>query len=369
MSSKLESLKWEIARLIPRDGNESKRLSKTLDKLFSELAVCNADNFEAILPVGSMDMGQVEIQWSKLSFGEDYEVSSTITGDDPVSGGHFELNTTEKDETIEKIEEQIAALGESDADVEMGKKLEELKENIENADPEYTELMWDYSWQPNNREVDKELADRIPQVTWVEKLDSKYTKYTDRDGDPIPGATAASGTYLTLSCIGQDNGPSLMAYAILAFGSVPEQYMSYWNSQLDWTRHVIGDTCFLECAKKLGVEKVLKKKFHQIKVERAEASRIQKAKEAKSEIIRKQPLREDLRKLLQATVTEDDDGQNIRLYESCNLIYHNVTKPLVISKKAADHKKAKSILKGLARISDAWDRFTKTTEILDVKPE
>lgn len=369
MSSKLESLKWEIARLIPKDGYESKQLSKTLDKLFSKLAVCNADNFEAILPVSSMEMGAVEIQWSKLSFGEDYEVSSTITGDDPVSGGHFELNTTEKDETIEKIEEQIAALGESDADVEMGKKLEELKENIENADPEYTELMWDYSWQPNNREVDKELADRIPQVTWVEKLDSKYTKYTDRDGDPIPGATAASGTYLTLSCIGQDNGPSLMAYAILAFGSVPEQYMSYWNSQLDWTRHVIGDTCFLECAKKLGVEKVLKKKFHQIKAERAKASRIQKAKEAKIAILRKQPLREDLRKLLQDTVTEDDDGQDIRLYESYNLIHKNVTKPLVISKKAADRKKAKSILKGLDRVYSAWDRYTKTTEILDVKPE
>lgn len=58
MSSKLESLKWEVNRLIPKEGKASKRLNKTLDKLFGELAVWNADNFEAILPVRSMEMGE-----------------------------------------------------------------------------------------------------------------------------------------------------------------------------------------------------------------------------------------------------------------------------------------------------------------------
>jgi hypothetical protein len=312
--SRIESLQWEVNALCGDKTPARRRLAKAVNRLFAELKVLNEDNFDAILPTRHVDMGAVEISWSDLMYGDDYETSASITFENPFTGYWDEMDVAKRDDEVEKLEEKISELdaqidklrGAAKASVEKKRdKFQELLVNIQKADHEYAELMWNTSWQPFGDDVDKEIAARIPQITWVEKL--------SEDG-------IAPGTYLTLTCIGQDNGPALMAYVILAHGVMPEQYLSYWRD-LSWTSHVIGLDVLRECADKMGIRPALERR---LKRDRAEAKRKRKQAEkeaAEKAKIRATPLGDDLRTFLEKQVAADPE---IRLCDIRNKLIDHI---------------------------------------------
>jgi hypothetical protein len=316
MSTKLESLKYAVRRLIPSTGEKSEELNKALDQLFAKLTEVNKHNFDAILPLRQFDMGQVEIHWPDMAYGEDYVCHESINYEDPVEGRWVTADAADRDELIEKIDEEIdglkrlalsgAALSAAPAKLGTLLALVALKDNIEQADAEPTELMWNYSWRPDDRTVDKSIVNTIPQITWVAKLTDSASQLVDSNGDAIPGAAAASGTYLTLSCIGQDNSPALMAYAVLAFGVVPEQYSRCWQD-LTWTRAVIGDRCLRACATKLGVLPALEYHDQQEAAKKRHDAKAFAEAEARKEAIRRRPLSRKLAAFLKAEVNIDVD--------------------------------------------------------------
>ena len=285
MTSKIDSLKWDVLNFAFDPATRDK-----INEMFNALAKENANNFEAILPVAHVDMHITSINWCEKSLGEDYETQSWYTFEDPVTGFEECVSAEKREELLEQVEDDLAdadqdapyrleALMDLAGDINGAndaldwmkeqklpgyrgvqnirkylpalrnaievlkpaakkvKDLEKLKENIEDAESEYSELLWNLSWRPYGDDVNTGLIDRIPQVGWGRLLNSD-------EGD---------GSYLTLTCCGQDNGPALMAYVILEHGVVPHDYVKYWTGERGWTRNVIGTDLFLECAEKLGV--------------------------------------------------------------------------------------------------------------------
>jgi len=299
MLPRIDALKHDVLRFVPATN---KALTKQVNELFVKLRKLNAANFDAILPIEPIDMHAQQIEWSNMSYGEDYETSCTYTYQDPITGSYEEVTPDERTERLEKVEEAIDAC----KSAKKLAKLEELKSAIEDAEPEYAELMWNTSWQPWGRDVDKSIAESVPQVTWVEKLTDMSSDTHDRNGDPIEGCGAEAGTYLTLTCIGQDNGPALMAYTVLAHGVVPAGDERYWTRDRGWTEHVIGRSCFLACARKLGVEKELKAAFKADAKQAKLRAEEQKRREAEQARIRVIPFSKPLGTALLEAFKEDE---------------------------------------------------------------
>lgn len=298
MTAKIDSLKYDVLHFIP---DNKPKLRKQAEELFGKLRKVNANNFEAILPIEHVDMNAQQIEWSNLCYGEDYETSCTYTYEDPITEQWEEVTSEERDDRLRAVEQAI----EDCRSVRKREKLEALQRAIEDADRETAELMWNTSWQPYGRDVDKGIAEMVPQVTWVEKLTDTASETHDRNGDPIEGCGAEAGTYLTLTCIGQDNGPALMAYVILAHGVVPAGYERYWTRDRYWAEHVIGRQCFMQCAKKLGVEKELKAAFKADAEAAKKRLEEQKRVEAKKAEIRKLEFSAEFKSIAMAAYEAD----------------------------------------------------------------
>jgi hypothetical protein len=315
----IESLKWDVLKFASDPA-----LKATLETAFAQLVTDNATNFEAILPLRHVDMHAQQIHWYSMTQGEDYETARWYTYKDPFTGSYEEVTDEVRDERLDEARDCLAA-AEEDAEcgdhvvalrdvhtainsardaidfckergfdgskhlhgllrflpalekllnevtprAETYAQVAKLVENIEDADSESSELMWNTSWQPYGDDVDKDIANRVPQVCWVQK--------TTEDSDD---------TFLTLTCIGQDNGPALMAYVVLAHGVVPIDYVRYWTRERDWTQHVIGTDLFLECAEKLGVKPQLEAVLAQDEKERKErAAKAEADRKAREEMI------------------------------------------------------------------------------------
>ena len=293
MTKAIDSTKYDVLRYIPYNmvGDARAVWESKVNALFDELGPLNKYNFEAHLPICNVDMGARQTNWGELSYGEDYETSETVNYQDPFTGYGESCSVTQRDEILEKCEEELERLDGlkrmSKKQKEEYKNWEELKDNLERADAEIDELMWNTSWAPYGDSVKKDLAERIPQLTWV----------TDLREDQ---------TYLTLSCIGQDNGPALMAYVILAHQVVPKQFAKYWTSSSDreWTQYVIGKACFMECAKVLGVEDILKYNLEKDQQERDAEKRRAEEREREHEEVRNTPATPAFLKLLKKLVKE-----------------------------------------------------------------
>lgn len=293
MTKAIDSTKYDVLRYVPYGLEETTRkvLETKVNALFEELGALNEYNFEAHLPIREVDMGARQTNWGTLSYGEDYETSETVNYQDPFTGYGESCSVTQREETIEKCDDEIERLDGlkrmSKKQKEEYKKWEELKDNLERADTEIDELMWNTCWAPYGDSVDKALAERIPQLTWVTDLREDHT-------------------YLTLSCIGQDNGPALMAYVILSHQVVPRQFAKYWtsSSEREWTQYVIGKTCFMECAKVLGVEDLLKYHLEKDQQARDTDKRLAEERERKHEEVRNTPATPAFLKLLKKLVKE-----------------------------------------------------------------
>jgi hypothetical protein len=266
--------------------------------LFETLTEVNALNFEAILPIQHVDMCTQTICWSDRQY-DTYETPVTYQFEDE-NGEYQELTRDERDEALEKYQYLIDELEEkpklSAKNTKRLKALEDAKDRLDNADPEGVELMWNTSWQPySDDEVDYAVAERIPNLTWVKSL----------EGDD------AGQSYITISSIGQDNGPALMAYVALAHGVVPAPYVKYWTQERDWTRHVIGTACFEACAEKLGVLPQLKKVLKRDETEKRRAKR-----KAERALLRKEALRKKrpCKKFLDVLWRHHDAGDSSPVY-------------------------------------------------------
>lgn len=279
--SKIEDAINNVRSLIRKD---SPKLTEHVTAVRTELEKQNRSNLEAHLLVRHVDMCPVQVDWSRMQYGEHYETDvsynvsdlgedyESLTRDqfydlrDRLSNYRDELNT---------VLDAAGALKLTGLEPTLTKALEALDHGI-NADPEYPELMWNTMWRPYGDDVDKAIIDRIPGITWVDILDN-----TDQFVDP--------GTYMTLTTIGQDMGPSLMAYVVLSHGIVPSQYVRYWTD-LEYTQYVIGKSILAECAEKLGVtailDRTLARNARQKEIRRQQAER----REARLAARRQKPL-------------------------------------------------------------------------------
>lgn len=269
MTKAIDKAKYEVLQYVPYDlkGEERTVLEAKVTALFEELGTLNKYNFAAHLPTGEVDMGARSVNWGELQYGEDYETEQTVNYEDPFTKSWESCSTISRDKLIEQCEEKMDELDslpkQTKKQAAEYKNWETLKDNLERADTEIEELMWNTSWAPFGDSVDTDIVDQIPQLTWV----------TDLREDQ---------NYVTLSCIGQDNGPALMAYVALAHGFISPSHVRYWDSQSsrEWTRHVIGTTCFMKVAETLGVKDLLE--YHLDKDEKARKQAQKEAEDRKN---------------------------------------------------------------------------------------
>lgn len=259
MTTAIETLERHTVSL----ARDNPKLKKAAEAVFQDLKKANADNLEALLPIRDVDLGRVEMRWNELDY-EDIEVECTYSYDDPITGEREEgLTSEERDSRLDLAKEA--------RDAQKGPALErayqELVDAIEDAEETRTELMWNYSWRPYGDDVDLELANSIPQLT---------------------GVTYKNDKYLTLSSIGQDNGPALMAYVALAHKCIDRDHTHHLTTDngLEWTSHVIGRTWLMKVAKALGVEKQIKAKLASMAARRVAAAKKAEAVRKKREAIR-----------------------------------------------------------------------------------
>jgi hypothetical protein len=338
--SRIEALKYEVLNLIPDKDKGAEKLKTTVNKLFETLTDMNALNFEAILPIKHVDMCAQTICWSNREF-DTYETPVTFTFEDE-NGEWQELSSSERDEAIEKYKEMIDELEmKPRMTVKQQKRLNDLdaaKDRLERADSEGPELMWNTSWQPySDNEVDYDVAERVPQLTWVKSTSG------DDEGQ----------SYITLTCIGQDNGPALMAYVVLAHGVVPDQYLKYWTREREWTRHVIGTSCFLECAAKLGVLPQLKEVLKQDEAEKKRARRKAERERLRKDALKKQrPCKE----FLDALKRHHDAGEDSPVYRLSQL-FNEFGGPEAVLNKTA-------VMKDYQRVLTAFEHGVWIRDIL-----
>jgi hypothetical protein len=355
-----------------------------INKLFDRLSKHNQYNFSAILPLRHVDMGAVDIEWS-TRYGE-YETSATIDYKDPFTETWETISTDDRDDLITRTEQSLDAIDDELRDLERREaelegnvnedgasnpageakhspailaeiqavaakrkelmerntKLEELLDNLRDADEDTAELMWNTSWRPFDDDVDVDIVERIPQITWVRATDG------EDEGN----------TYLTLTCIGQDNGPALMAYVVLAHGVVPEQYLSYWTSQRSWTEYVIGRRLFMECADKLGVAHVLS--YHlRCDDEDTKDRRIKEAESrARKAEIADLPVSDELRSLVEQAVAEDADGKYRRVVD----LARNRYTELISAGRTADAALKDPLLREMHRYAELRECLSELLE-------
>lgn len=279
MTTKIDSLRYEVKNFTRDD-----KTTKAIDKLFDKLKAENALNFEAILPIRHVDMGAVTIHWDKYCIGTHFETYTWYEYEDPVEGW-TELSHEEHAERLNKLDDEATEC----TDEARAKIIDDTRYALDRADVRYPELMWNTSWRPDDDPIDTGIAARIPQITWVQFNGS----------DELP-ADLDGKSYITLTSIGQDNGPALMAYVILSQGIVPEQYIKYWTRERSWFEHVVGKRIMLECAEKLGVAKELKQVLAKDKREEQKRQKAAERKRLRQEAFKDKPLGAKMTALLEA---------------------------------------------------------------------
>ncbi|EJW14082.1 hypothetical protein M5X02_31485 [Paenibacillus alvei] len=259
MAGQLERVMWGFDHYI-----NDKALKEQFQELYAKVVEENKNNVIAFIPVGQVDCDKLDI--SNYNWIEDYEINS---GTRKYEDDEFDTEVeyiahikTKADEKFGKyeIKEQpnddeeddhstIHAIYDDEGEEvdweylegEAKETIERLKQDwieeqpeFEDLEMEYHEIYWNTVWRFNNH-LDREVANKI--------------------GLGHLAMNESGDEYLFLLGCGMDLTPKIVAYQALTHGYIDESYLRYFQSDISYTKHVMGQSVWNEVIEKLDIKR------------------------------------------------------------------------------------------------------------------
>ena len=222
-----------------RDFAKHPALKAAIDELAPILIEANRNNLEALINVGCIDENERNI--CDMRHGEGYDIVTgtykTKNGDEYTEGARA-AKIEELEIQIEELEGKLDGLrgAAKDSVEEKLEKVREEKDELDSADFEYDECMWNTVWRYNDSDPDHEIAKRLG-------LGVLHTNDDDNE-------------WLFLTGCGMNLSPLIVAYKALVYGSVAEDDVRQFREP-KYFKYVVGDAVFKEVCQKLGIESTI----------------------------------------------------------------------------------------------------------------
>ncbi|MCY9757748.1 hypothetical protein M5X00_26320 [Paenibacillus alvei] len=259
MAGQLERVMWGFDHYI-----NDKALKEQFQELYAKVVEENKNNVIAFIPVGQVDCDKLDI--SNYNWIEDYEINSGtrkyeddefdteveyiahIKAKADEKFGKYEIkeqpNDDEEDDhsTIHAIyDDEGEEVDWEYLEGEAKETIERLKQDwieeqpeFEDLEMEYHEIYWNTVWRFNNH-LDREVANKI--------------------GLGHLAMNESGDEYLFLLGCGMDLTPKIVAYQALTHGYIDESYLRYFQSDISYTKHVMGQSVWNEVIEKLDIKR------------------------------------------------------------------------------------------------------------------